>query len=249
MKDADAETIRLMRDIDAEYRTASGLRERRLYSIFYSRVDPSPVMILGINPGGDPTTWTMAPGADEFCSDWQHDYVDCSYPIQAVMLPFLMSCLGISAEIVRRIPKTNVIFRRSSGVSAFTRQQGISLNIAASEAEPFLRRIVSRVRPKAIVFEGNEAFSRFAGAFCGGVSGRNLVDPVTTPNGRHPTTIFSAHEVQVDCLAGPISAFVLGHPSKYGRRAEFTLVQNQMAKMLTAVGDELRGLGPPRSLS
>lgn len=73
--------IALMAELDAEYRRLSGLSDRRFYSIFYSRITPSPLMILGINPGGDPATWTMSAGADEFCMGWQHDYVDERYAI------------------------------------------------------------------------------------------------------------------------------------------------------------------------
>ena len=58
----------LMKELDSEYRDRSGLTERRHYSIFYSRIPPSPLMILGINPGGNPATWTMPADADEFCS-------------------------------------------------------------------------------------------------------------------------------------------------------------------------------------
>jgi hypothetical protein len=71
----DSET-EFMKELDGQYRERSGLTERRYYSIFYSRIPSSPLMILGINPGGNPTTWTMPMGADEFCSAWQHDYVD-----------------------------------------------------------------------------------------------------------------------------------------------------------------------------
>lgn len=52
------ETISRMQSIDDRYRAISGLTERRFYSIFYSRIDLSKVLVLGINPGGDPTTWT-----------------------------------------------------------------------------------------------------------------------------------------------------------------------------------------------
>ena len=79
----------VMTKLDDAYRELSKLSEYRFYRIFYSRISPSPIMILGINPGGDPASWIAPAGADPFCAGWQHDYVDQSYELQSVMLPLL----------------------------------------------------------------------------------------------------------------------------------------------------------------
>ena len=48
----------------------------------YSRIDPSDALVLGINPGGDPGTWTEDMLASRsFYENWEHEYVDCKYAI------------------------------------------------------------------------------------------------------------------------------------------------------------------------
>lgn len=235
----------LMKELDREYRDRSGLTERRHYSIFYSRIPPSPLMILGINPGGNPATWTMPAGADEFCSAWQHDYVDERYPIQAVMQPLLQKVLGIDDASLRRIPKTNMVFRRSQGVSKFQEQQsGMTMDTALKEAAPTLEKIVRRVSPKAILFEGLDALAMFNRTFGTGALGSSLVDPVTTPNGRHRALIYSVHELRTSILPDPIVACALAHPSKYARRVEFQTAEKDMTERLASVGAILRAMGP-----
>lgn len=43
-----------MKDIEHRYQEVSGLQDRSACKIFYGPVRPAPVMVLGINPGGDP---------------------------------------------------------------------------------------------------------------------------------------------------------------------------------------------------
>jgi hypothetical protein len=215
----------VMRDLDREYRERSGLGDRRHYSIFYSRISQSPLMILGINPGGDPARWSMPVGADEFCSEWQHDYVDERYEIQAVMQPLLRRVLRIDDSVLRRIPKTNMIFRRSQGVSRFRDQQsGMTMDAALREAAPTLEKIIRRVSPKAIIFEGLDALAMFNRTFGRGALSASLVAPVTTPNGRHPALIYS---------------------SKYARRKEFEVAEADMMTRLEPIGAVLREMGAP----
>jgi hypothetical protein len=241
MPDGD---LAFMIEIDRDYRERSGLAERRFYSIFYSRITPSPLMILGINPGGDPATWTMSDGADEFCSDWQHDYVDERYPIQAAMLPLLTSTLQIDPSIVRRIPKTNMVFRRSSQEKLFAEQQaGMSMAAALTESAPVLERIVRRVAPRVVLFEGMGALSRFIHVFGTGSPSPSLVPAVTTPNGRHRALIYAVHEIRTHVLPEPITGIALAHPSKYAARAEFEIARTDIRDRLLAVGEELRRLG------
>lgn len=238
--------LEFMAELDEQYREASKLQERRFYSIFYSRIAPAPIMILGINPGGDPSTWTMPAGADEFCTNWQHDYVDERYPIQGAMLPLLTSTLGIIPDIVRRIPKTNMVFRRSSQEGRFSEQQnGMTMDAALLETAPFLKRIIQRVSPKAIIFEGFGALSRFMSVFGAAGIGSSMVPTVTTPNGRSRARIYAVHEVQTKMLPQSVTAIVLAHPSKYAARAEFSVARDDMASRLAGIGAELLSMGPP----
>ncbi|MBB5730614.1 hypothetical protein [Sphingomonas prati] len=238
--------VDFMKELDAEYRERSGLRDRRFYSIFYSRIEPSPLMILGINPGGNTDTWSMSPDADEFCSAWQHDYVDERYEIQAVMQPLLRTVLGIDDAILRRIPKTNMVFRRSPGVGRFGEQQeGMQIEHALKEAAPTLERIIRHVSPRAIIFEGLEALAMFNRTFGTGPLGQSLVPPVTTPNGRYPALIYAVHELQSAILPHLIIACALAHPSKYAHRAEFRTAEQDMTVRLAPIGAMLREMGPP----
>lgn len=239
--------IALMAELDGDYRKLSGLSDRRFYSIFYSRITQSPLMILGINPGGDPATWAMPDGADEFCTQWQHDYVDERYPIQAAMLPLLMSTLQIDADIVRRIPKTNMVFRRSSQEKLFERQQdGVTMQAALKESAPILERIVHHVNPRAIIFEGHGALRRFVDVFGDGPLSSSLVPAVTTPNGRSRALIYAVHEVRTRIMPEPTIAIALAHPSKFAARAEFDIARADMRERLADFGEKLRREGAPR---
>jgi hypothetical protein len=93
----------------------------------------------------------MKPNADEFCSAWQHDYVDERYNIQAVMQPLLKRFLDIDDAVLRRVPKTKMVFRRSQGMAKFRKQQGgMSMMRALQESIPVVAQIVSRVSPKVV---------------------------------------------------------------------------------------------------
>jgi hypothetical protein len=238
--------LEFMKVLDNEYRARSRLTERRFYSIFYSRITPSPLMVLGINPGGDPSTWTMKPNADQFCSAWQHDYVDERYDIQAVMQPLLKRVLGIDDAVLRRVPKTNMVFRRSQGMAKFRKQQGgMSMAKALQESIPVVAQIVGRVSPEVIIFEGHDALAMFHKTFGTAPLGPSLVAPVTTPNGRYSALVYAVKEIQCSILPRPVLACALAHPSKYARRAEFLTAEQDMKVRLSHIGARLREMGPP----
>ena len=242
--------IELMRELDEEYRQRSGLRDRRFYSIFYSRIPPAPLMILGINPGGNPETWNLPPGTDEFCTTWQHEYVDQRYRIQTVMQPLLKRVLGIDDQILRRIPKTNMVFRRSEGASKFVAQQGgMTLWQGLEESAPTLARIVRRVSPRAIIFEGHDALAMFNHAFGVAPLSPSLVKPFTTANGRYPALVYAVHEVATSLLPHTILSFSLAHPSKFGQRLEYRTAEQDMKIRLTPIASAVREVGPPPQTS
>jgi hypothetical protein len=47
--------IEIIQDLESRYRIASGLPDRSQYKIFYGALHPAEILVLGINPGGDPT--------------------------------------------------------------------------------------------------------------------------------------------------------------------------------------------------
>ncbi len=234
----------LMQELETEYRAATGLTERRKYGIFYSSIEPSPIMVLGINPGGNPNL-PNDQYPESKSERWHHDYVDCRHDIQEAMLPFLKHALKIDDELVRRIPKGNVAFRRSTGANKLWEQQHITYDAAAKEAEPVLRKIVARVDPKVIIFEGKQAFDQFVYRYCGNCSGAQLCDAVKSPNGRYESTILAACRVKPDMLDHDVLALTLGHPSRFGKRQEFAAMGETLAKLVGDAAGELRALGPP----
>ena len=48
--------IEFMRSLEDEYKVVSRLHDRSQFKIFYGPVWRAPIMLLGINPGGDPKT-------------------------------------------------------------------------------------------------------------------------------------------------------------------------------------------------
>ena len=120
------------------------------------------------------------------------------------------------------------------------------MTTALAESAPILRRIVERVQPRTIIFEGMGALDRFVAIFGQEPLGPSLVPPVTTPNGRHPARIYAVHSVRTEILLNPITAIALGHPSKYAGRTEFETARCDMRARLADVAAELRALGPPR---
>jgi hypothetical protein len=110
--------------------------------------------LLGINPGGDPSRpENIVSASDSYFVNFEHDYLDCNYPMQGAMLPFLRYVLGASDEQIRRVPKTNLAFRRSRGEDAFKQYHSMTLPAAMEEARPALMRIVRYVQPKVILLE------------------------------------------------------------------------------------------------
>lgn len=141
------------------YRQAAGLTDRSQYKIFYGPIRRADILVLGINPGGEPTN--MLPnGVDykdgirigaasaSYYENDENDLLDCRWRENNV-LKLLTPLIGGNREQVRgRVVKTNVAFRRSSNVSK------IDVEKAKSETEQFLREIIDVVQAKLILLTG-----------------------------------------------------------------------------------------------
>jgi hypothetical protein len=208
-----------MADLDARYRTASGLDDRRFYSIFYSQIRPSDLLLLGLNPGGNPETWTTSDIADTgWYENGEHEYVDMDYPIAAAMRKYLVATLGLtSADEIRSIPKSNIAFRRSTSSDTMH----LPIRAAVSEAAPFVEEIVGVTNPKLIVLEGTQTGRLFADAHARTWVPRSGTPVITTPNGRHSATIFNVFDALLDG-GSKVVAIVIGHPSRYAARKEWS---------------------------
>jgi hypothetical protein len=153
------EHVCFMRDLEARYRDASGLADRSHYKIFYGLVKPAPVLILGINPGGDPTKTQPdgrkhhdgrdASASSSFHEGGECDLLDCVWPGNVGLKKLLVPLLdGNEAAIRGAVVQTNLAFRRSA------RKTDIDMKKAMLEARPFVREIAARVAPRLVVLAG-----------------------------------------------------------------------------------------------
>lgn len=233
----NTKTIQLMKDIDKRYRATSGLDSRTMYSIFYSRIDPSQVMVLGINPGGDPASWSMDYLASQsFYENWEHEYVDCRYAIQEPMLPLLKKVLSINDDGVRRIPKSNLVFRRSPGTDDFQRIHMMSLVAAQNEAKPFLEEIISSVDPTIVILEGITTFETFKKKYCTSGSTSIVDEPLFTLHRGRQVRIYQADKATISCTNRAALLIGIGHPSSFGTKPEFPKVVDRIKVLVSNHG-------------
>ena len=215
-------TTELMREIDNRFKSETGITERRYYKIFYSHVHSFPLLILGLNPGGE-TDGTDLAASNSYFENYEHDFV-CfrnisQYSLARPMCELLSMCLETnSVSYLRQIPSTNVIFRRSRNSSKLN----ISVAKAAIESAPYLSEIVNAVSPKVILFVSKTAYDSFIKNHCVKSSiQENQNSYIYTPNGRNKACIYLESSGYVKVLGETIPLAMVGHPSKYSGRAEW----------------------------
>lgn len=226
-------TSQFMRDLEHRYQKASRLTDRRDYKIFYSEVKPAEVMVLGINPGGDPLTWepsSYSTASRSFYEHREHDYVDCPYKAAAMMKPLLADLLG-SVDAVRDVVKTNLSFRRTphSDDKTFRKFHGMSLRESQLEARPFLEEILAHVKPRLVILEGN-ILSIFKELYATG-AGRPIGNVIRTPAGRHEAVLFEAEKLTSRGI-GPITVARVGHPSVFGPRYSKNKLADHLRRLM-----------------
>ena len=215
------EAAKFMKRLDKEYRKKTKICERRFYSIFFSQVNPSPIMILGYNPGGDPKNWDESKLAStSFYENGEHEYVDCCYPIACVMNKFLKKVLDIENERIRAIPKTNLIFRRSRSVKYLPLKESDAIN----EAKPILEQILRRVKPDVIICEGFLTLRNFQKHYCSVHCEKIDGESVDVPNGIHFAPIYRADRAFLSSTGKYVKLLGIGHPSRFGSRPEWNEV-------------------------
>lgn len=145
-----------MQDLEQRYQAASGLHDRAFYKIFYGPVRPAPVLLLGINPGGDPAevaegALNRKDGQDSaasaaFYEQDECDLLDCNWPENTGLKKLLVPLFGGDESRIRaEVVKTNLAFRRSK------KKTGIDFERAKQEAAPFLSEIIARVQPRLVL--------------------------------------------------------------------------------------------------
>ncbi len=226
-----------MREIELGYRAASGQCDRRHYKIFYSHIHPFPLMTLGQNPGG-PVGVTDLTASETYFENWEHDFVlfrnTPEYALARPMSETLASALGTrSVNVLRQIPATNVIFRRSPDTGSLS----MSPSAAVIEARPFVSRIISIVSPICIVLSSKNAFDLFTRYHCR--RGSVVIDSMPqhfTPNGANRACIYMRARGFVEALGTEVHLIMVGHPSKYASRAEWPDVVDNLCAAFHEIG-------------
>jgi len=219
------EATSFMDELSRDFLTAAGLRDRRDYSAFYSPCVPSPLLVLNANPGGDADDYQVVDvGAG------QHEYIEGYGKTSATTGRILMDALGqVDAEAIRGVQGSNVIWRRSRRMA----QLAISEKDAALETQPFLKRMIQHVAPRAILFGGNSAFTLFIEAHQ--ATARSFPDETLTgPNGSRQAVVYARYELQLPYLSGPVDAFVILHPCKGVRAEAMAALRRALPRALAA---------------
>lgn len=230
--------VEFMRDLETRYKKRSALRDRSQYKIFYSSVRPAKILVLGINPGGNPAE-IMPDGmnlknssdglkrgsaSDGFYENDEHDLLDCSWRENNIV-KLLIPLVGGKREAIRRhVVKTNVAFRRSSKTAGF------DIECAKVEAAPFLAEIIEFVRPKLIILAGVK-LDEFTRRFCS--SSREVGDRLVDP--RVKQTVFRAAVVILQRGAHKAIAVQVAHASQFS----WTYDKYQVAKTIERVHEVL----------
>jgi len=154
--------VAFMRVIEDEFRTTSGLKDRSEYKIFYTPIWPAKIMVLGINPGGDPRN--IAPdgvhstdgsghlnaSSASYYEGGENDILDCNWRDNTGLRELLIPIVGSLNDIRRNVVKTNVSFARSRDTKdkKFIRE-------SKEKSAPFLDKLISRVSPELIILTGS----------------------------------------------------------------------------------------------
>jgi uracil-DNA glycosylase len=209
---SDDATTAFMRDLDERFQVASGLSDRRNYSIFYSRLLASRIMVIGIKPGGR-RDGSHQLASQTFYEDNAHEYVDMDYRIAAVMRSALMDALGATdPNQLRAVPKTNCFFHRAVGTDDFSPAE---LRANAKLCAPFLTEMIAAVNPDVLVLEGSGARDLIVRHQCREV--HEDIEQRVVGERRGAMNIFFRRETAwLNVLGREVTLLTLGHPSQFG---------------------------------
>lgn len=151
--------VEFMRDLELRYKKISGLTDRSQYKIFYGPVRPAQILVLGINPGGDPAktepnglrhkTGEIAAASASFYENDECDLLDCDWKENKGLKKLLLPLFDGSEKLIRhQVVKTNLAFKRSPKIT------DIDIKAAKQEATPFLMEIIYTVQPQLVILTG-----------------------------------------------------------------------------------------------
>lgn len=171
--DAD---IEFMRTLEDDFKAQTGLKYRSQFKIFYGPIWRPPIVVLGINPGGDPAAIapdgvhyrdgrnSRAASSDGYCENGENDLVDCTWSENTGLLKLLMPILGSPNVIRRNVVKTNLAFVRLKNT-----KDRRTIDRSKDQSAPFLDRILERVLPELILLTGVKLYD-FGNRHCSEVN-------------------------------------------------------------------------------
>ena len=217
-----------MTKIEDDFKIDSGLNSRELFKIYYSRIYKSPLLILGFNPGG-----MVGPeykrASDGYYENGAHDYLqfenDPGYKIAGPMMQILRPLAQKLAIDVATIPKTNLIFRRSSG------QETLNLGVreAIQESMAGLLRIIDIVEPRVIILEGKTTGDLFKKFYCNS-DVKQVGEEIKEPNGTNFATVYKHENTTLIHNQREAHIFSIGHPSRFGQRKSWDKIVQELLK-------------------
>jgi hypothetical protein len=211
-----------MSDIESGWQQTTGLVDRADYSIFFSPCVPSPVMVLGANPGGSSSNFTYVD-----VTLGQHEYIEGHGPTSQNFGKLLLSSLDAnSMEGIRGVVGTNVIWRRSPHMAELK----MTPREAARETSQHLRKVIQYVAPQIVIFGGKSALDLFIASH-----GADIVesgDALMGPNGSNSALYFGHYRIKLSYSSNVIDAFVVLHPCKGLRDVSVERLRSHVQRIL-----------------
>jgi hypothetical protein len=223
-----------MRALEARYRAATSLLDRSQYKIFYGPVRQAQILLLGINPGGDPASFmpdgvhhkvgaNIGAASASYYENDESDLLDCNWHENTGLLKLLVPLLDGDREAIRtQVVKTNMAFRRS-------RKVGRNIEQYKTETASFLLEIINVVRPSLVLLTGVK-LEDFSQRFT------NHCDPVgeTIRDEKIKMTVFRAAQVGLRHNGGCALAVQLTHASQWSWTYERYGVVDRIRSLQTA---------------
>lgn len=224
--------VDFMRALEEEYCQVSGVKNRSEYKIFYGQVFLSPILTMGLNPGGTPEG-TSADGsrrkdgspASSSCSyfeQMENDILDCDWQENTGLRNLLLPLVSHDHRRFRsEVVKTNMAFRRSRAV------RDIDLATAEREAVPFIETIIARVSPRLIVLTG-PSIDRFLMLYA--LDSRTLTDTIKAPGINH--VVFAASAAQLRSADHEAIVVQVAHASQFAWTYERYGISARIAELM-----------------
>lgn len=227
--------VDFMRALEDEYRQVTGVKNRSEFKIFYGQVFPSPILTLGLNPGGNPQDTSedgtrqkdgsLASSSGSYFEQMENDILDCDWRENSGLRNLLLPLVNQDLNRFRReVVKTNIAFRRSRVIG------DIDLAEAVVEAAPFIDKIIARVVPRLIVLTGPN-IERFLKLYA--LDSRPLTESIKAPRINH--VVFAARAARLRSIDGETIVVQVAHASQFGWTYDRYDIPTRIAALLDNV--------------